>query len=84
MNKAVLHDFKERKVDNEEYEFLREFDAPNGKTYQFCEHSIYAYEEPEMHWEFLVYHWLKEPSAEAIWKKMVEYGMFSEDESNPT
>jgi len=37
-----------------------------------------------MHWEFLVYHWLKEPSAEAIWIKMVEYGMFSEDESDPT
>ncbi|CRY84049.1 hypothetical protein [Yersinia intermedia] len=79
---TMSHDFKERKVDNEDYECLREFDAPKGKTYQFCEHSIYVYDEQEMYWEFLVHHWLKEPTAQTIWTKMVELGIFSEVQNN--
>jgi len=80
---TVSHDFKARKVDNEDYEYLREFDAPNGKTYQFCEHSIYVYDEQEMYWEFLVHHWIKEPTAQTILIKMAELGICAEEEGNP-
>lgn len=80
---AVIHDFKERMVDSDGYDSIREFHAPNGKTYQFCEHSIYVHDEVDMHWEFLVYHWIEAPTAESIWMKMVELGIFSEDTSGP-